>query len=229
MKKLVKVVLRTLLIACILVSAMQVYAAEDYKKVLEAEFEPDSDGLSKRPDYGEITENGWRFDISEEVQPENVIYGPRLEGAPVGELYAYLVIKADSLDGLEGRIVNYDIYDANADAVVGERSINVEDFTKAGEFQAFKLDFNNLENSKLEFRMYWDMQTSIEIDKIVVSSNSNENIVVETSSSSSAQASSSSSEKVEANNSNNVIIIVAVVGGLVVVGLIGFYFLRKKK
>lgn len=141
----------------------------DFHIELQAEKEPNDNGLSKRPGYGEITEVGWRFDLGEDVVKENVMYGPRLTGVESGEIYVYYVFKVEELaEGASGRVLNLDVYDATSDRQLTELAVMVDDVT-VGEYQAFKIKLNNPQNSSLEFRVYWEKTSSFEFDKIVLS------------------------------------------------------------
>lgn len=95
-------------------------------------------------------------------------YGQYQTGYPAQALEAYFSVFIDDNTIDNRQILTLDVYDSAQNASLAQKVITRKQFPVAGEFSLFKLTFTPVEQSRLEFRIYYHGWAYVAADRIVI-------------------------------------------------------------
>lgn len=100
--------------------------------------------------------------------PGFLAYGQYATGYPSKLLDVYFSVFIDNNSADDRRILTLDVYDSFQEKLLTQAFITRKQFPKAGAFNLFKLSFTPVEQSKLEFRIFYNGWSYIAADRIAV-------------------------------------------------------------
>ncbi|MBD3307552.1 cellulase family glycosylhydrolase [candidate division KSB3 bacterium] len=95
-------------------------------------------------------------------------YGQYVTGYPTQPLDVYFSVYIDNNTADDRRILTLDVYDSAQKKLLAQAFISRKQFPKANAFNLFKLTFTSTEQSKLEFRIFYNGWSYVAADKIAV-------------------------------------------------------------
>ncbi len=95
-------------------------------------------------------------------------YGPYITGYPAKTLDVYFCVYIDNNKADNREILHLDVHDAFQKKLLADRGVTRQQFPVAGQFTLLKLSFTPIENSKLEFRIFYKGYAYVAANHIIV-------------------------------------------------------------
>lgn len=130
-------------------------------------YEAESDLSHRR---GRRSGVGWWVNVREHSEGY-MAYGPYATDWGEGSGRADFVLMIDNHVIDNDVVLTLDVYDADDDRVLARRTVRRQAFDNASEYQTFSLDFNlsGRAEHQMETRVYWYDNSSVWLDKVLVS------------------------------------------------------------
>ncbi len=114
-----------------------------------------------------ISGDDWRVTVA--VNNCFMAYGPYATSLPAGNLKARFWLRVDNNTYDNATICQIDVYDATSGVYkAGPTTITRQQFTQAGVYQAFDLNFTNVAGHSMEFRTYYIWYAQLDLDKVEI-------------------------------------------------------------
>ena len=117
---------------------------------------------------GHLDTDGWLCQTGVDTANADMVYGPYVTTIPEGKNQAFYAIKVDNNTANNDNIVRIEVNDSTAGGVLAYRDITREQFTAAGAYQTFTLNYTQVAGHSMEFRVYWYGSSYTKVDYVGV-------------------------------------------------------------
>ena len=144
-----------------------------------ASFTWQAEGPSLGHGTGHLDGDGWLCQVGVDAPAKHMIYGPYDASLPAGGNTARFRMKIDNNSSDDAVQVTIDVRDNTTGNVLGSADISRKDFTVAGDWVTFPLNFTiPALGHGIELRVYWHGGAYIKVDSISVDRGSEDDLVL---------------------------------------------------